>query len=93
MRDILLNSDQTLAGLEDVNRKSFAPDNVEILALDMCDEMVNRGFREQISRVRQALKPTTQVILNTDTMSPELKELTAEWMHDDVLVVREVSVP
>lgn len=66
--------------LEYFHRKRIDPDNVKMLILDEADEMLSRGFQEQIREVIRALNTKCQVCLFSATMPPEMLELTQHFM-------------
>jgi translation initiation factor 4A len=44
-----------------IQRRALKTDNIKIFCLDEADEMLSRGFKDQIYDVFQLLPPTTQV--------------------------------
>ena len=45
-----------------IRRRNLRTRNIKLLILDEADEMLNRGFKEQIYDVYRYLPPATQVI-------------------------------
>merc|ERR1740121_3073075 len=62
-----------------------------MLVLDEADEMLNRGFKEQVYDIYRYLPPSTQVILVSATMPHEVLEMTHKFMNNPfrVLVKRD----
>lgn len=62
-----------------------------MLILDEADEMLNKGFKEQIYDVYRFLPPGTQVVLLSATLPHEILEMTSKFMTDPcrVLVKRD----
>ena len=48
--------------------------------LDEADEMLNKGFKEQIYDVYRYLPPATQVVLISATLPHEILEMTNKFM-------------
>jgi len=46
-----------------IRRKTLRTRNIKTLVLDEADEMLNKGFKEQIYDVYRFLPPATQVCL------------------------------
>lgn len=63
----------------------------KIFTLDEADEMLSRGFKEQIYEIFQFIPQTTQILLFSATMPADILELTKKFMTDPIhiLVKRE----
>jgi translation initiation factor 4A len=55
--------------------------------LDEADEMLSRGFKDQVYDVFSRLPDSTQVILSTTKMSADVLELTQRFMRDPIHIV------
>jgi len=62
-------------------------DHLKILVLDEADEMLGRGFKEQINQIFQLLPPDIQVTLFSATMPHEILELTKHFMRDPATIL------
>lgn len=63
-------------------------DPTETLCLqDEADEMLSKGFKEQIYDVYRYLPPETQVVLVSATLPHEVLEMTSKFMTDPVRVL------
>ena len=51
-----------------INRGAFKTNSIKMFILDEADEMLSRGFKEQIYDVFQLLPASTQVVLLSATM-------------------------
>merc|ERR1711985_113589 len=51
------------------------------------DEMLSRGFKDQIYDIFKCLPPNVQVCLFSATMAPEILELTGKFMRDAVRIL------
>ena len=70
-----------------INRRAFRTDNVKIFCLDEADEMLSRGFKDQIYEVFQLLPQDTQVVLLSATMPADVLEVTKKFMRDPVRIL------
>jgi len=58
-----------------------------MLVLDEADEMLSRGFKEQIYDIYRYLPPMTQVILVSATLPREVLEMTKKFMNDPIKIL------
>ena len=70
-----------------IKRRSLDTRDMKILVLDEADEMLNKGFREQIYDVYRYLPPDIQVILVSATLPHDVLEMTHKFMQDPVRVL------
>ncbi|KAK2078430.1 Eukaryotic initiation factor 4A-III A [Prototheca wickerhamii] len=70
-----------------VRRRALRTRSVKTLVLDEADEMLGRGFREQIYDVYRYLPPETQVALVSATLPHEVLEMTHKFMTDPVRIL------
>jgi len=70
-----------------INRRALKTDNIKMFVLDEADEMLSRGFKEQIYDVFQLLPPNTQVVLLSATMPPDVLEVTTKFMRDPIRIL------
>ena len=59
-------------------------DGIKIMVLDEADEMLSRGFQDQIQRIFHEIPSDTQVGLFSATMPPEMLEMTSKFMRDPI---------
>ncbi|KAI9496443.1 ATP-dependent RNA helicase eIF4A [Zychaea mexicana] len=69
------------------NRRAFKTDSVKMFVLDEADEMLSRGFKEQIYDVFQLLPGSTQVVLLSATMPSDVLEVTTKFMREPVRIL------
>ena len=62
-------------------------ENIKMFVLDEADEILSRGFNEQIPDVLRVLPGNIQVIVVSATMPCDLLEITAKLMNDPVKVL------
>merc|ERR1719189_2661754 len=55
--------------------------------LDEADEMLSRGFKDQIYNIFKTLPPNVQVCLFSATMAPEILEMTNKFMRDAIRIL------
>ena len=70
-----------------LRRRALRTRAVKTLVLDEADEMLGRGFREQIYDVYRYLPPETQVALVSATLPHEVLEMTHKFMTDPVRIL------
>jgi len=70
-----------------IRRKSLRTRHVKMLILDEADEMLNKGFKEQIYNVYRYLPPNTQVVLLSATLPNDILEMTSKFMTDPIRVL------
>lgn len=70
-----------------IARKALNPKNIKLFVLDEADEMLSRGFKEQIHDVFTKMPYTIQVILLSATMPKEVLEVTLKFMRDPVRIL------
>jgi translation initiation factor 4A len=70
-----------------INRRALRTDNIKIFCLDEADEMLSRGFKDQIYEVFQLLPQDTQVVLLSATMPADVLEVTKKFMRDPIKIL------
>ncbi|KAL1917443.1 uncharacterized protein VTP21DRAFT_3836 [Calcarisporiella thermophila] len=70
-----------------INRRALKTDHIKMFVLDEADEMLSRGFKEQIYDVFQLLPPNTQVVLLSATMPQDVLEVTTKFMRDPIRIL------
>jgi translation initiation factor 4A len=70
-----------------INRRALRTDTIQIFCLDEADEMLSRGFKDQIYEVFQLLPQDTQVVLLSATMPADVLEVTKKFMRDPVRIL------
>jgi len=68
-------------------RRVLRPDHIKLFILDEADEMLSRGFKDQIYDIFQVLPTKTQVGLFSATMPPEALEITQRFMNQPVRIL------
>ncbi|KAG8812265.1 translation initiation factor eIF4A [Serendipita sp. 401] len=70
-----------------INRGALRTANVKIFCLDEADEMLSRGFKDQIYEVFQHLPQDTQVVLLSATMPADVLEVSKKFMRDPIRIL------
>lgn len=64
------------------HRKTLKTSELKIVCLDEADEMLSKGFCEQIELIFKELPSESQVLLMSATLSPEIIDITKRFMND-----------
>ena len=70
-----------------IQRRFLKTDNMKMFVLDEADEMLSRGFTEQIYDIFQLLPQSTQVVLLSATMPQDVLEVTTKFMRDPIRIL------
>uniref|UniRef100_A0A674E8I0 RNA helicase n=1 Tax=Salmo trutta TaxID=8032 RepID=A0A674E8I0_SALTR len=70
-----------------LNRKFLSAKYIKMFVLDEADEMLSRGFKDQIYEIFQKLGTSTQVVLLSATMPQDVLEVTKKFMRDPIRIL------
>lgn len=70
-----------------ISRRALKPETIKLFILDEADEMLSRGFKDQIYEVFRYLPSTVQVGLFSATMPNDVLELTQRFMRDPIRIL------
>jgi len=70
-----------------IRRRTLRTRSIKMLILDEADEMLNKGFKEQIYDVYRYLPPSTQVVLLSATLPHDILEMTSKFMTDPIRIL------
>jgi len=70
-----------------IRRRNLRTRNIKMLVLDEADELLNRGFKDQIYDVYRYLPPQTQVVLLSATLPYDVLEMTTKFMTDPIRIL------
>ncbi|KAI8601000.1 eukaryotic initiation factor 4A-I, partial [Dissophora ornata] len=70
-----------------INRGALRTDDIKMFILDEADEMLSRGFKDQIYDVFQRLPPQIQVVLLSATMPVDVMDVTNKFMRDPIRIL------
>jgi len=70
-----------------IKRKHIDIFHIKVLILDEADEMLSKGFKEQIHDIYRCLSPSVQVVLVSATLPQEVLEITYKFMNHPIRVL------
>jgi len=70
-----------------LSKRNLRVDDLITFVLDEADEMLSRGFKDQIYDIFKTLPPNVQVCLFSATMPPEILDMTGKFMRDAVRIL------
>lgn len=70
-----------------IQKKALRTDSLKILVIDEADEMLSKGFQQQVYDIFQPLPTEIQVALFSATMSTEFFNLTNEFMRNPIRIL------
>jgi ATP-dependent RNA helicase len=70
-----------------LSRQSLDPRSLRLLVLDEADEMLRRGFKEQIYDVYRFLPDSVQIVLVSATMTPDVVEMADRFMVNPIKIL------
>jgi translation initiation factor 4A len=70
-----------------ISRKVLRTYEIKMFVLDEADEMLSRGFKDQIYDVFRHLNSNIQVVLLSATMPSEVLEVTTRFMRDPIRIL------
>jgi len=70
-----------------IARKSLRTQFIKIFVLDEADEMLSRGFKDQIKEVFKFLEEDIQVILLSATMPEDVLDVSTHFMRHPVRIL------
>ncbi|KAF8366535.1 hypothetical protein PRIPAC_84364, partial [Pristionchus pacificus] len=70
-----------------IRRRNLRTRSIKMLVLDEADEMLNKGFKEQLYDIYRYLPPGAQVVLLSATLPHEVLEMTSKFMTDPIRIL------
>ena len=70
-----------------LNRSSLSPKWIKMFILDEADEMLSRGFKDQIYEIFHKLNTSIQVVLLSATVPMDVLEVAKKFMRDPILIL------
>eukprot|EP00747_Dinoflagellata_sp_TGD_P153625 gnl/TRDRNA2_/TRDRNA2_177415_c0_seq3.p1 gnl/TRDRNA2_/TRDRNA2_177415_c0~~gnl/TRDRNA2_/TRDRNA2_177415_c0_seq3.p1 ORF type:complete len:394 (+),score=84.40 gnl/TRDRNA2_/TRDRNA2_177415_c0_seq3:140-1321(+) len=70
-----------------ISKRHLRIDDLLTFVLDEADEMLSRGFKDQIYDIFKTLPPNVQVCLFSATMAPDVLDMTSKFMRDAVRIL------
>jgi superfamily II DNA/RNA helicase len=72
---------------DSLRRKKLNLSHLKLIILDEADEMLSKGFKEQVQQIFSYLPDTSQIALFSATMPQEILDLTQEFMKNPVQIL------
>lgn len=69
-----------------IKRKHLRTSGLKVFVIDEADEMLGKGFKEQIHDIYRFI-PATQVVLVSATLPPDVLEMTSKFMTEPVKIL------
>lgn len=73
--------------LDVIKRRNLATRSVKMLILDEADELMTKGFKEQIYDIYRQLPSSVQVVVVSATLTKEVLEMTSKFTTDPVKIL------
>lgn len=70
-----------------ISRRTLNTRNIKMLVLDEADEMLSRGFKDQIYDIYRYLPHSTQVVLVSATLTNDVLSMTKKFMTDPIRIL------
>jgi len=70
-----------------ISRKVLKTQDIKMFVLDEADEMLSRGFKDQIYDVFRLLNSNIQVVLLSATMPAEVLDVTTKFMREPIRIL------
>jgi len=70
-----------------IQRNVFSTNSVKMFVLDEADEMLSRGFKDQIYDIFQSMPSSVQVCLFSATLPQEILEISNKFMREPVRIL------
>ncbi|RSH83508.1 RNA helicase [Apiotrichum porosum] len=70
-----------------IRRRNLHTKDIKMLILDESDELLNKGFKDQIYDIYRYLPPATQVVIVSATLPHDVLEMTTKFMTDPIRIL------
>ncbi|OMJ66490.1 hypothetical protein SteCoe_36648 [Stentor coeruleus] len=70
-----------------ISRNHLSTQNLKIFILEEVDEILSRGFKDQIKKIFKHLPGSIQCCLFSATMAPEILKLTNNFMREPIRII------
>ncbi|KAJ1733146.1 RNA helicase [Coemansia biformis] len=70
-----------------LKRRVLRASHIKMLVLDEADQLLDRGFKDQIYDIYRHLPPSTQVVLLSATLPHDVLELTQKFMSEPMRIL------
>ncbi|GME67542.1 unnamed protein product [[Candida] boidinii] len=73
--------------LDVIKRRNLSTRGIKMLVLDEADELLSKGFQEQIYEIYRYLPPATQVVVVSATLPKDVLAMTKKFMNDPIKIL------
>ncbi|KAL7713359.1 RNA helicase [Entamoeba marina] len=73
--------------LDMIERGAIDPNTIKYLILDEADEMLSKGFKDQMYMILKSLPSTVQIGMFSATMPPDALDISKKFMNDPVKIL------
>jgi translation initiation factor 4A len=73
--------------LDCIRRRKLSNDNLKVFILDEADEILSKGFKEQIRNIFSTIPEEVQITLFSATMPPDILELSNSFMRNPTRIL------
>lgn len=73
--------------LDMIKRRNIVTRNIKMIILDEADELLGKGFQDQIYEIYRYLPPGVQVVVVSATLPKEVLNMTKKFMSDPVKIL------
>ncbi|GME90664.1 unnamed protein product [[Candida] boidinii] len=73
--------------LDVIKRRNLSTRGIKMLVLDEADELLSKGFQEQIYEIYRYLPPGTQVVVVSATLPMDVLAMTKKFMNDPIKIL------
>lgn len=70
-----------------IRRNALSTAHLKAMVLDEADEMLNRGFKDQIYDIYRFLPPATQMVIISATLPASILEMTEKFLNDPIRIL------
>jgi ATP-dependent RNA helicase len=70
-----------------IRRTALSTANLKTMVLDEADEMLSRGFKDQVYDIYRFLPPSVQIVVISATLPASVLEMTEKFMNDPVKIL------
>tara|TARA_X000000950_G_C13888754_1_gene649949 strand:+ start:888 stop:2054 length:1167 start_codon:yes stop_codon:yes gene_type:complete len=70
-----------------INRGNIKMNELKLFVLDEADQMLNKGFKEQIVEIFKYVPPESQIAIYSATMPPDILEITKKFMKNPIKIL------
>ena len=70
-----------------IQRRTFKTNNIKMLILDEADEMLAKGFKDQVYDIYRYLPPNIQCVVVSATLPQEILDMTNKFMNNPLKIL------